>query len=91
MAKVRKSGGAPKQGSDVKRTASAPAVAKARKKAVPMTYNAVVYRSAKSGMFIAEPTKADRNPYLLPREKALKVAKKAGIITPSGKLSTRFK
>lgn len=68
-----------------------PAAKKATGKTTLQRYNAVVSRSAKSGIYIAEPVEAGKNPYLLPEKEAKKVMRKAGIITPTGKLARVFR
>ncbi len=54
-------------------------------------YNRVIDKANSQGVKLAKRLPNETNPYLLPPREAVKVAKKAGIITRKGNLSPRFK
>lgn len=55
------------------------------------SYNAVVEKASSKGVKLAKTARLEANPYVLPPKEAVKVAKKAGIITRHGNLSPKFK
>lgn len=54
-------------------------------------FNTVIEKANSKGVKLAKPARKEANPYLLPAKEAVKVAKKAGIITRAGNLSPRFR
>ncbi|GEM_PF-6569917 len=50
-----------------------------------------VKKASSKGVKLAKPEPEQANPYLLPPAEAVRVAKKAGIITRAGNLSAKFK
>jgi len=54
-------------------------------------FNSAVRKASSKGVKLAKPAPEQANPYLLPPAEAVRVAKKAGIITRAGNLSPKFK
>lgn len=54
-------------------------------------FNTAVKKASSKGVKIAKTVRKQANPYLLPPDEAVRVAKKAGIITRAGNLSPKFK